>query len=163
MPTRSCSRRLLEALDALPDGEQVMLKLSLPGRPACSQPLVDHPRVLRVVALVGRLQPRRGLPRAGQNPGMIASFCRALLDDLRHQMSDEEFDRALGRRSTSIYAASIAKGPPLEDEVEALGARAVVPRRDSLPASTVVRVCVVVAHCMRLAKRRYCASRPVAW
>ena len=102
---------LLKALDALPGDDQVMLKLSLPTEPGLFQPLVDHPRVMRVVALSGGYSRPDACRELARNPGMIASFSRALLEDLRHQMSDEEFDRALGRAIDEIYEASTEKVP----------------------------------------------------
>jgi fructose-bisphosphate aldolase, class I len=73
---------ILKHLDALPEGQQVMLKLSIPVEPGLFTPLVNHPKVLRVVALSGGFS-RRGLRASCQEPGMIASFSRALLEDLR--------------------------------------------------------------------------------
>ena len=100
---------LLRALDALPGDDKVMLKLSLPAEPGLFQPLVEHPRVLRVVALSGGYSRPEACRELSRNPGMIASFSRALLEDLRHQMSDEEFDRALGEAIDEIYEASTEK------------------------------------------------------
>ena len=71
--------------------------------------MVDHPRVLRVVALSGGYSRPEACRELARNPGMIASFSRALLEDLRHQMSDEEFDRALGEAIDEIYGASTEK------------------------------------------------------
>ena len=102
---------LTRALDALPGDDKVMLKLSIPARPGLFQPLVDHPRVLRVVALSGGFSRPEACRELAKNPGMIASFSRALLEDLRHQMSDEEFDRSLGQAIDEIYQASTAKTP----------------------------------------------------
>ncbi|MGH6705882.1 MAG: fructose bisphosphate aldolase [Sphingomicrobium sp.] len=99
---------ILKALDALPDGQQVMLKLTIPAEPSLFQPLVDHPRVLRVVALSGGFSRDEACAELAMNPGMIASFSRALLSDLRQQMSDEEFDRSLGQAIDQIHAASVA-------------------------------------------------------
>ena len=99
---------ILKALDALPDGQQVMLKLTIPAEPSLFQPLVDHPRVLRVVALSGGFSRDEACTELARNPGMIASFSRALLSDLRQQMSDEEFDRSLGVAIDQIHAASVA-------------------------------------------------------
>ena len=102
---------LVKALDALPGDDKVMLKLSIPAEAGLFQPLVDHPRVLRVVALSGGFSRPEACRELAKNPGMIASFSRALLEDLRHQMSDEEFDRALGQAIDEIYEASTAKVP----------------------------------------------------
>jgi len=100
---------LTRALDSLPGDDKVMLKLSLPAEPGLFQPLVEHPRVLRVVALSGGYSRPDACRELARNPGMIASFSRALLEDLRHQMSDEEFDRALGEAIDEIYQASTEK------------------------------------------------------
>jgi fructose-bisphosphate aldolase class I len=113
-PERAEADRLLleelsRALDALPGDDKVMLKLSLPATPGLFAPLVDHPRVLRVVALSGGYSRPEACRELARNPGMIASFSRALLEDLRHQMSDEEFDRALGGAIDEIYEASTEK------------------------------------------------------
>jgi fructose-bisphosphate aldolase, class I len=100
---------ILEALDALPEGEQVMLKLSIPAEAGLFQPLVDHPKVLRVVALSGGYARPQACAELAKNPGMIASFSRALLEDLCHGMSDAEFDAALGEAIDDIYEASTGK------------------------------------------------------
>jgi fructose-bisphosphate aldolase, class I len=97
------------ALDALPGDDKVMLKLSIPAEAGLFRRLVDHPRVLRVVALSGGYSRAEACRELARNPGMIASFSRALLEDLRHQMSDEEFDRALGEAIEEIYQASTDK------------------------------------------------------
>jgi fructose-bisphosphate aldolase, class I len=102
---------LLKALDSLPGDDKVMLKLSIPAQPGLFRPLVDHPRVLRVVALSGGFSRPEACRELAKNPGMIASFSRALLEDLRHQMSDEEFNRALGQAIDEIYQASTEKVP----------------------------------------------------
>jgi fructose-bisphosphate aldolase class I len=99
----------LKALDSLPGDDKVMLKLSIPAQPGLFQPLVDHPRVLRVVALSGGYSRPDACRELAKNPGMIASFSRALLEDLRHQMSDEEFNRSLGSAIDEIYQASTFK------------------------------------------------------
>ena len=97
----------LAALDAW-DGAPVMLKLSLPTQAGLFQPLVDHPKVLRVVALSGGFARPEACAELAKNPGIIASFSRALLEDLRHQMSDDEFDKSLGGAIDEIHAASVA-------------------------------------------------------
>jgi fructose-bisphosphate aldolase class I len=99
----------LKALDALPGDDKVMLKLSLPAKPGLFQPLVDHPRVLRVVALSGGFGRTEACAELAKNPGIIASFSRALLSDLRQQMTDAEFDKALGDAIDEIHAASTQK------------------------------------------------------
>ena len=100
---------LLKALDAMPGADKVMLKLSIPARPGLFEPLVDHPRVLRVVALSGGYSRPEACAELARNRGMIASFSRALLEDLRHQMSDEEFNRSLGGAIDEIHQASTQK------------------------------------------------------
>ena len=102
---------ILEELDELPDGQQVMLKLSIPAEPGKFDPLVVHPKVLRVVALSGGFSREEACRELAKNPGMIASFSRALLSDLRAQQSDEEFNRTLGTAIDEIYQASTTKVP----------------------------------------------------
>jgi fructose-bisphosphate aldolase class I len=102
---------LFKELDAVPDGQQVMLKLSLPVEANLFAPLVGHSKVLRVVALSGGFSREEACRELSRNPGMIASFSRALLSDLRRQQSDEEFDRTLGTAIDEIYQASTAKVP----------------------------------------------------
>jgi fructose-bisphosphate aldolase class I len=99
---------ILRHLDRLPEESQVMLKLSLPSEAGLFQPLVEHPKVLRVVALSGGFSRTEACEQLAKNPGVIASFSRALLSDLRHQQSDEEFDRTLGTAIDEIHAASVA-------------------------------------------------------
>jgi fructose-bisphosphate aldolase class I len=99
---------ILEELDALPEGQQVMLKLSIPVEPGLYQPLIAHPKVLRVVALSGGYSTEEACEKLSANPGMIASFSRGLLQDLRHQQNDEEFDATLGGAIDQIHAASVA-------------------------------------------------------
>ncbi|MEA3079707.1 MAG: fructose-bisphosphate aldolase, class [Sphingomonadales bacterium] len=102
---------LLEELDEIPEGQRVMLKLSIPANAGLFQPLVEHPKVLRVVALSGGFSRAEACRELARNPGMIASFSRALLSDLRAQQSDEEFNRTLGTAIDEIYQASTAKVP----------------------------------------------------
>ena len=115
-PERGAADRILlqeieTNLDAIPEGQQVMLKLSIPAEAGLFQPLVDHAKVLRVVALSGGFSREDACRELARNPGMIASFSRALLSDLRHQQSDEEFDRTLATAIDEIYDASIARVP----------------------------------------------------
>ena len=98
---------MLAELDAW-DGAPVMLKLSLPTESGLFQPLVDHPKVLRVVALSGGFARPEACVELAKNPGIIASFSRALLEDLRHQMSDDAFNASLGGAIDEIHAASVA-------------------------------------------------------
>ena len=100
---------ILKQLDALPEGQQVMLKLSLPVVPGTFDPLVNHPRVLRVVALSGGYKRPEACVELAKNNGIIASFSRALLEDLRFQMSDAEFDAALAEAIDAIYTGSTVK------------------------------------------------------
>ncbi|PXW75916.1 fructose-bisphosphate aldolase [Blastomonas natatoria] len=99
---------LKKALDALPEGRRVMLKLSLPEHAGLFADLVAHPAVVRVVALSGGFSRAEACVELARNPGVIASFSRALLNDLKHQMSDEEFDASLGGAIDEIHAASVA-------------------------------------------------------
>jgi fructose-bisphosphate aldolase class I len=98
-----------KALDALPGDDKVMLKLSLPTKPGLFDPLVAHKRVLRVVALSGGYARPEACAELAKNHGVIASFSRALLDDLRSSMTDAEFDAALGEAIDDIYRASTDK------------------------------------------------------
>jgi fructose-bisphosphate aldolase class I len=99
---------ILKQLDALPEGERVMLKLTIPAEAGLFQPLIDHPKVLRVVALSGGFSREEACRELARNPGMIASFSRALLSDLRADQSDEQFDSTLGTAIDEIHAASVA-------------------------------------------------------
>ena len=109
---RDAADRLLlkETLAALDSwtGAPVMLKLSLHTEAGLFQPLVDHPKVLRVVALSGGFARPEACVELAKNPGIIASFSRALLEDLRHQMSDDDFNSSLGGAINEIHAASVA-------------------------------------------------------
>ena len=100
---------ILKNLDALPGDDKVMLKLSLPTKAGLFDPLVDHPRVLRVVALSGGFSRSEACNELARNRGIIASFSRALLNDLRHQMSDAEFNASLGEAIDEIHGASTQK------------------------------------------------------
>lgn len=97
---------ILKALDGLSGDHKVMLKLSIPAEAGLFDPLVAHPRVLRVVALSGGFARSEACAELAKNKGMIASFSRALLEDLRHQMSDEEFNASLGSAIDDIATAS---------------------------------------------------------
>jgi fructose-bisphosphate aldolase class I len=100
---------LTKGLDAVPDGRQVMFKLTLPDVPDLYAPLVNHKRVARVVALSGGYTRADACKRLSANHGMIASFSRALVEELRRSMSDAEFEAALARSIDEIYRASTAK------------------------------------------------------
>lgn len=99
---------LMTQLNALPDHQQVMLKLTLPEVANLYQPLVDHPRVLRVVALSGGYSRDEANTRLAQNSGIIASFSRALTQGLSAEQSDSDFDAVLAGTINSIYEASVA-------------------------------------------------------
>jgi fructose-bisphosphate aldolase class I len=100
---------LTRQLDALPDGRQVMLKLTIPEVPDLYSNLTKHKRVARVVALSGGYTRAEACKRLAFNHQMIASFSRALVEDLRHSMSDAEFDTALAKSIDEIYRASTVK------------------------------------------------------
>jgi fructose-bisphosphate aldolase class I len=97
--------RLLEALQDMPS--PVMLKLTIPNEDGFYTPLIEHPKVLRVVALSGGYSREEANARLSSNPDLIASFSRALLDGLTYQQSDEEFDRTLDTSIQAIYDASM--------------------------------------------------------
>lgn len=99
---------ILAALDALPQDQQVMLKLSLPTEDNFYLPLVQHPRVLRVVALSGGHARDAANAILSRNTGVIASFSRALTEGLSAQQTDAEFNAMLAKAVESIWAASIA-------------------------------------------------------
>jgi len=99
---------LLVHLDALPEGQRVMLKLTLPSSAGFYTSLVQHPRVLRVVALSGGYTREQSNVLLARNPGVIASFSRALTEGLTAQQSDSEFSSVLDASIASIYQASIS-------------------------------------------------------
>jgi fructose-bisphosphate aldolase, class I len=100
---------LTRKLDALPDGRQVILKLTIPEVPDFYSALVNHARVARVVALSGGYTRAHACERLAANHGMIASFSRALAEDLRHSMSAAAFDATLANSIDEIYRASTVK------------------------------------------------------
>ncbi len=100
---------LNRGLDAWPAGSRVMLKLTIPEIPDLYAPLIAHDRVERVVALSGGYTRDDACKRLAANHGMIASFSRALVDDLKASMSDAEFDAALSSAIDQIYNASTIK------------------------------------------------------
>ena len=102
---------ILKNLDQAPEKQRVMLKLSIPSEAGLFQPLVVHPKVLRVVALSGGFSREEACRELAKNPGMIASFSRALLSDLRAQQSDDDFNRTLGQAIDEIYEASVTRIP----------------------------------------------------
>lgn len=99
-------RALLSGLEQVPDGQQVMFKLTLPEIDGFYTELVEHPKVLRVVALSGGYSREEANDRLSRQPGVVASFSRALTEGLTAQQSDEEFDAALDESVGSIFAAS---------------------------------------------------------
>ena len=99
---------ILAELDRLPGDQQVMLKLSLPSVDNFYLPLVDHPRVLRVVALSGGHARDAANAILARNRGVIASFSRALTEGLNAQQTDAEFNAILGKAIEGIWAASVA-------------------------------------------------------
>ena len=99
---------LLARLDKLDPSTPVVLKLTLPSVDGYFQELVDHPAVLKVVALSGGYNRDEANARLARNPGVIASFSRALTEGLSAQQGDAEFNQALDATIESIYRASIA-------------------------------------------------------
>ena len=97
---------LTDHLDALAADDLVMLKLTLPDEEGFYRDLVDHPRVLRVVALSGGYTREEANARLARNPGVVASFSRALTEGLSVDQDDAEFDAALDHAIASIYDAS---------------------------------------------------------
>ncbi len=97
---------LSKALDSLADDRKVMLKLSIPAEANLYAPLVNHPKVARVVALSGGFARDEACEELAKNKGMIASFSRALLQDLRDTMDDENFDASLDCAIAQIHGAS---------------------------------------------------------
>lgn len=99
---------LRAGLDALPADQVVMLKLTLPDEDDFYRPLVEHPRVLKVVALSGGYSREEANEKLARNPGVVASFSRALTEGLRADQSDHAFNAMLDDAIGSIYAASVA-------------------------------------------------------
>ena len=113
-PDKAAAEAILRAelhrgLDALPEDRQVMLKLTIPDEPDFYLPLIEHPRVARVVALSGGYDRGEACARLSKNHAMIGSFSRALLEDLKHTMTDEQFNAALEQAVAEINAASVDK------------------------------------------------------
>ena len=99
---------LLQHIEMLQEGQDVMLKLTLPDQPGLYDALADHARVLRVVALSGGYSTDDASARLAQNHKMIASFSRALTEGLQRDMTDAGFEAALGTNIDKIYDASVA-------------------------------------------------------
>jgi fructose-bisphosphate aldolase class I len=104
---RILREEILKGLDKLPAGQQVMLKLTIPEEPGFYAELIAHKGVARVVALSGGYTRADACRRLAANPGMIASFSRALVEELKRDMSDAEFNAALGTAVDEIYRASV--------------------------------------------------------
>ncbi|REJ05332.1 fructose bisphosphate aldolase [Halobacillus trueperi] len=100
---------ILKHLNELSEEENVMLKLTIPTQPNAYKELVDHPRVVRVVALSGGYSREEANEKLKENDGVIASFSRALAADLNANQSNEEFDAELKKAVDSIYDASVNK------------------------------------------------------
>ncbi|EDL65750.1 fructose bisphosphate aldolase [Bacillus sp. SG-1] len=100
---------IIEHLNGLSENENVMLKLTIPTKANAYKELVEHPRVVRVVALSGGYSRDEANERLKENDGMIASFSRALAEELRVNQSSEEFDRSMRDAIESIYDASANK------------------------------------------------------
>ena len=101
--------QILKQLDVLPDGRQVMLKLTIPTAADFYRELTQHEKVARVVALSGGYARTDACRRLAANHGMIASLSRALTEGLQHSMSDTAFDAALASSIAEIYQASTEK------------------------------------------------------
>ena len=99
---------LLKGLDDIPEGQQVMIKVSIPTVDNFYEDLINHPKVMRVVALSGGYERDDANERLSRNKGLIASFSRALLEGLTADQSQKEFDNTLATTIDGIYKASIA-------------------------------------------------------
>jgi len=97
---------LLDGVNALPDDQAVMVKLTLPDTENLYRELVDHPKVVRVVALSGGYSRDEACEKLSRNHGVIASFSRALTEGLTAQQSDEEFNATLDAAIAEIAKAS---------------------------------------------------------
>jgi fructose-bisphosphate aldolase class I len=111
-PDKAAAEGLLKAeiksrLDSLPNGELVMLKLTLPERDDLYADLITHPRVLKIVALSGGYSRDEADARLARQHGMVASFSRALTEGLSAQQTDAEFNAALDASIESIFQASM--------------------------------------------------------
>jgi fructose-bisphosphate aldolase, class I len=98
---------IVERLEGVPDGREVMLKISIPTVDGFYSDLMAHPKVLRVVALFGGYSRQEADQRLARNSGLIASFSRALTEGLSRQQSDDAFNETLDKSIASIYAASL--------------------------------------------------------
>jgi fructose-bisphosphate aldolase class I len=110
-PDKAQAEDLLKAalktqLDKLPEGQLVMLKLTIPSKDNLYADLITHPRVLKVVALSGGYSRAEANEKLARQKGMVASFSRALTEGLTAQQTEAEFDAALDAAIESIYQAS---------------------------------------------------------
>ena len=151
-PDKAAAEELLKAeikarLDALPDGQLVMLKLTLPEQDDLYADFIAHPRVLKIVALSGGYSREEANARLARQHGMVASFSRALTEGLTAQQSEAEFDAALD-------AASSASSRPRRPEPRRASPATLDRRRPLDPAAA-------CAGCRRVALRssRGCAAR----
>jgi fructose-bisphosphate aldolase class I len=101
-------QKLLAGLGSVPEGQTVIFKLTLPEQDGFYQELVDHPKVLKVVALSGGYSRGDANARLARNPGVVASFSRALTEGLSVDQSPAEYNASLDEAIESIYAASVA-------------------------------------------------------
>jgi fructose-bisphosphate aldolase, class I len=101
-------KNLLAGLESIPEGQHVMFKITLPDEDDFYRELVEHPRVLKVVALSGGYSREEANEKLARNPGVVASFSRALTEGMHADQSDEEFNLALDDAIQSIYEASVA-------------------------------------------------------
>jgi fructose-bisphosphate aldolase, class I len=99
---------IVAALADIADGQKIMLKLTLPEADGFYTELVEHPKVLKVVALSGGYTRDEANARLARNPGVVASFSRALTEGLTAQQTDDEFNAMLDGSIQSIYEASVA-------------------------------------------------------
>lgn len=100
---------IMKHLDADPNGPPVMLKVTIPDVPDLYAPVINHKRMVRVVALSGGYTRADACQRLAKNHGMIASFSRALVEELKVSMNDDQFEAALEKAVDEIYKASTAK------------------------------------------------------
>src|SRR5699024_5864311 len=100
-------KEILEHLEALKEDEYVILKLSIPSETNLYKGFTEHPNVIRVVALSGGYSTNEANQKLKQNEGVIASFSRALTQDLNVDQSDDQFNKTLKNAVRSIYKASI--------------------------------------------------------
>ena len=103
------AKKVLEHLNKLDDDQLVMLKITIPTKANQYEEVINHPNMVRVVALSGGYSREHADEVLKQNKDLIASFSRALINDLRVSQSDEEFDKILGETIDSIYDASVNK------------------------------------------------------